>query len=248
MTATRTAVCSIGNILRPPKLRKKTTIPTVLCLTNSVSHQTGGVISIGRTENYCQNSTFTTELKACLECALEYNIWQYYGESVSAAAEGCGLDATPLAAANATTNGTATSTAIGSTTSGAGGATTTAATASGSGSSNSAGASATVTSSGSAGVSISPSPIGRFFSLFQSQDHNQKTITVANFETPLPSRLPVEQALRPLRPLHSLVLVINSSLAAVLPWSQLEPCCSTGCDSQLGNITRAGVSLEGPSL
>ncbi|KEF61236.1 uncharacterized protein A1O9_02801 [Exophiala aquamarina CBS 119918] len=92
----------------------------------------GGVITIARTENYCENSTFTTELEACLDCALEYDIWQYYGESVAAAAEGCGLDATPVAAANATTNGTASATGsssvAGSTTSGSGGATTTAAT------------------------------------------------------------------------------------------------------------------------
>ncbi|KAK5064694.1 hypothetical protein LTR84_000528 [Exophiala bonariae] len=105
----------------------------------------GGVITIARTENYCDNSTFTTELEACLECALEFNIWQYYGESVGAAAERCGLDATPVAAANATsTNGTASTTSssapTGSTTSG-----------SGSGAASTS-ASATAASSGSAGA------------------------------------------------------------------------------------------------
>lgn len=146
MTATRTAVRS-----KPNNHRALTTFRLSLS-NNSVPTKTGGVITISRTENYCENSTFTTELEACLECALQYDIWQYYGESVAAAAEACGLDATPLAAANATTNGTATATGSTTSGSGAGPATTTAATTSG-------GASATAASSGSgsAGVSVSPS-------------------------------------------------------------------------------------------
>ncbi|KIX09988.1 uncharacterized protein Z518_01069 [Rhinocladiella mackenziei CBS 650.93] len=58
----------------------------------------GAVIVAGRTEGYCETANFTTALDACLDCALEFDIWQYYGESVSAAAAGCGLDATPLPA------------------------------------------------------------------------------------------------------------------------------------------------------
>ncbi|RVX71561.1 hypothetical protein B0A52_05133 [Exophiala mesophila] len=58
----------------------------------------GGVISVSRTENYCESANFTSGLEACLECALEFDIWRYYGDSVSTAAEGCGLEAVPVAA------------------------------------------------------------------------------------------------------------------------------------------------------
>lgn len=34
-------------------------------------------------------------LDDCLDCALKYKIWQWYGDKVSAAAGKCGLDATP---------------------------------------------------------------------------------------------------------------------------------------------------------
>ncbi|KAK5459471.1 hypothetical protein LTS15_003599 [Exophiala xenobiotica] len=58
----------------------------------------GAVIVDGRTTGYCGSANFTTALNACLDCALQYDIWQYYGNSVSEAAEGCGLDATPIPA------------------------------------------------------------------------------------------------------------------------------------------------------
>ncbi|KIW95001.1 uncharacterized protein Z519_04981 [Cladophialophora bantiana CBS 173.52] len=61
----------------------------------------GAVIVAGRTEGYCDTGNFTTALKACLDCALEFDIWQYYGDSVAEAATACGLDATPVPA-NAT--------------------------------------------------------------------------------------------------------------------------------------------------
>merc|ERR1711964_496746 len=69
----------------------------------------GGVITIARTPEYCESSNFTSSLEACLECAEEYDIWRYYGESVSAAAESCGLEAT-LVAANGTASDTDTTT------------------------------------------------------------------------------------------------------------------------------------------
>ncbi|KIW69581.1 hypothetical protein PV04_05451 [Phialophora macrospora] len=65
----------------------------------------GGVIVAGRTEGYCDTANFTTQLDACLDCALEFDIWQYYGDSVAEAATACGLDATPVAA-NATSETT----------------------------------------------------------------------------------------------------------------------------------------------
>ncbi|KAL2432356.1 hypothetical protein ABEF95_006630 [Exophiala dermatitidis] len=55
----------------------------------------GGVIVDGRQENYCTSEDYKTKLAACLDCALPYDIWQYYGTSVTKAAEACGDDATP---------------------------------------------------------------------------------------------------------------------------------------------------------
>ncbi|CAI7607257.1 unnamed protein product [Penicillium bialowiezense] len=57
--------------------------------------KTGEVILISEAGNYCANSTFTTDLDSCLKCALTYNIWQYYGDSVKSAATSCSDDATP---------------------------------------------------------------------------------------------------------------------------------------------------------
>ncbi|KKA24838.1 Uncharacterized protein T310_1106 [Rasamsonia emersonii CBS 393.64] len=81
---------------------------------------TGGVIAISRSPNYCSNSTFISELHACLECALTYNIWQYYGGDVTTAAKNCGDDATPSpSSAVSTAASTATSASPGSSTGGA---------------------------------------------------------------------------------------------------------------------------------
>ncbi|KPI35257.1 uncharacterized protein AB675_3761 [Cyphellophora attinorum] len=71
----------------------------------------GGVITQARTPNFCESANFTSSLDACLECAEEFNIWQYYGESVGAAAQSCGLDATPVAANATTASSSATSAA-----------------------------------------------------------------------------------------------------------------------------------------
>ncbi|KAJ5784018.1 uncharacterized protein N7518_009695 [Penicillium psychrosexuale] len=76
----------------------------------------GGVIVDGRTDGYCDTDDFTTELAACLECAVEYDIWQYYGTSVSKAATACGLDATPVEASSTTTSASATTTSASVTT------------------------------------------------------------------------------------------------------------------------------------
>ncbi|KAJ5353816.1 hypothetical protein N7541_006380 [Penicillium brevicompactum] len=76
--------------------------------------QTGEVILISEAGNYCSNSTFTTDLDSCLKCALTYNIWQYYGDSVKSAATSCSDDATPSsssATSGATSAAAATATA-----------------------------------------------------------------------------------------------------------------------------------------
>ncbi|RAK95919.1 uncharacterized protein BO80DRAFT_439032 [Aspergillus ibericus CBS 121593] len=72
----------------------------------------GGVILISQDsdhDSYCSNSTYKSELSACLKCALTYNIWQYYGDDVASAAEACGDSATP--SASSATGAAATSTA-----------------------------------------------------------------------------------------------------------------------------------------
>lgn len=63
-----------------------------------------------RTDGYCDSEDFTIELADCLACALEYDIWQYYGTSVSEAAEACGLTATPAEASSTTTSDSASAT------------------------------------------------------------------------------------------------------------------------------------------
>ncbi|KAF6793364.1 hypothetical protein CSOJ01_13969 [Colletotrichum sojae] len=71
----------------------------------------GYTIQGARMDEYCTNSTWTDLFEGCLECASEFDIWQYYGDSVTKAADTCDLDATP-AGGNATT-------ATGTTTTGA---------------------------------------------------------------------------------------------------------------------------------
>ncbi|KAL4812759.1 hypothetical protein BDW67DRAFT_188334 [Aspergillus spinulosporus] len=56
----------------------------------------GGIITASRSDGYCDSSDFKSMLSDCLDCALEYDIWKYYGNSVSSAAEKCGLDASPV--------------------------------------------------------------------------------------------------------------------------------------------------------
>ncbi|KAK1147220.1 hypothetical protein N8T08_001959 [Aspergillus melleus] len=55
----------------------------------------GGVITSSRSDDFCDSSTFKSQLSECLKCANEFDIWKYYGNSVSKAAESCGLDSTP---------------------------------------------------------------------------------------------------------------------------------------------------------
>ncbi|KAL4993123.1 hypothetical protein BDV10DRAFT_33004 [Aspergillus recurvatus] len=56
----------------------------------------GGIITASRSDGYCDSSNFKSMLSDCLNCALKYDIWKYYGNSVASAAENCGLDATPV--------------------------------------------------------------------------------------------------------------------------------------------------------
>ena len=73
----------------------------------------GQAIKASRGSSPCTDKVFTTDYANCLSCAGpdNYDIWQYYGDSVTKAADTCDLDATP-AGGNATT-------ATGTTTTGA---------------------------------------------------------------------------------------------------------------------------------
>ncbi|KAK4239394.1 hypothetical protein C8A03DRAFT_32566 [Achaetomium macrosporum] len=55
----------------------------------------GNTISGGRMANHCDNSTWIGLYEACLDCALDFDIWQYYGNGVTNAARACGLSPTP---------------------------------------------------------------------------------------------------------------------------------------------------------
>ncbi|CAI7622823.1 unnamed protein product [Penicillium discolor] len=69
----------------------------------------GGIITAARTDGYCDADDFKTELTDCLNCAVEFDIWKYYGSSVSKAATACGLDATPVEASSTSTEASSTS-------------------------------------------------------------------------------------------------------------------------------------------
>ncbi|KAE8347795.1 hypothetical protein BDV24DRAFT_1730 [Aspergillus arachidicola] len=71
----------------------------------------GGVIVAARKDGYCDADTFKTELSDCLNCALKYDIWKYYGASVSKAATGCGVDATPVETSSTTATAAASASA-----------------------------------------------------------------------------------------------------------------------------------------
>ncbi|RSL99910.1 hypothetical protein CEP52_009454 [Fusarium oligoseptatum] len=57
----------------------------------------GLLITLGRTEGYCDNDEWNERYGRCMICANTYNIWQYYRNGVTSAAEECGLSPTPSA-------------------------------------------------------------------------------------------------------------------------------------------------------
>lgn len=71
--------------------------------------RSGGVIIAGRIDGYCDTDDFKAELTDCLKCANEFDIWKYYGGSVSKAAAACGLNATPVEASSTSAEVSATS-------------------------------------------------------------------------------------------------------------------------------------------
>ncbi|KAI8716611.1 hypothetical protein NCS52_00955300 [Fusarium sp. LHS14.1] len=57
----------------------------------------GLLITLGREEGYCDNDEWNERYGRCMICANTYNIWQYYRNGVTSAAEECGLSPTPSA-------------------------------------------------------------------------------------------------------------------------------------------------------
>ncbi|KAJ6438245.1 hypothetical protein O9K51_08837 [Purpureocillium lavendulum] len=56
----------------------------------------GYAIQNAAKEGYCKDDAWLKDLDGCLKCAIEQDIWKYYGTKVGAAAKACGLDATPV--------------------------------------------------------------------------------------------------------------------------------------------------------
>ncbi|TQV95623.1 hypothetical protein V2A60_000808 [Cordyceps javanica] len=73
-----------------PLHKRQVTGPAYECHANC-----GYTIQDAAQDGYCDTTKWKTELSNCLDCALTYDIWKWYGEKVSAAAKKCGVDATP---------------------------------------------------------------------------------------------------------------------------------------------------------
>lgn len=71
--------------------------PTIaLGLQNADLTSSGFVIRDARQAGYCDNSTWVDNFNGCMQCAVEQNIWSMYGNSVTNAGEGCGLEVSPV--------------------------------------------------------------------------------------------------------------------------------------------------------
>ncbi|KAG2005258.1 hypothetical protein GB937_008955 [Aspergillus fischeri] len=68
------------------------------------AHQTvslGGVIVASRSDGHYASDALKSDLNNCLTSALKYEIWQYYGDSMSKAGTACGLETNPVEVASA---------------------------------------------------------------------------------------------------------------------------------------------------
>ncbi|KAM3443632.1 hypothetical protein MY4824_000518 [Beauveria thailandica] len=73
-----------------PLSKRQTSGPAYDCHANC-----GYAIQDSAKEGYCSDAKWKSLLSGCLDCALTYDIWKYYGTKVGAAAEKCGLESTP---------------------------------------------------------------------------------------------------------------------------------------------------------
>lgn len=69
----------------------------------------GLLITLGRTDGYCDSDEWNERYDRCMICANTFNIWQYYGGSISKLAEECGLDAKPSASGSSSSSASTTS-------------------------------------------------------------------------------------------------------------------------------------------
>ncbi|KND93681.1 hypothetical protein TOPH_01411 [Tolypocladium ophioglossoides CBS 100239] len=90
-----------------PLEKRQTDDPSYQCHANC-----GYAIQNSSKDGYCKDGAWLKLLDGCLDCALEYKIWQWYGDKVSAAAKKCGLDATPKPATGGQPSAAPTSTAV----------------------------------------------------------------------------------------------------------------------------------------
>ncbi|KAM3431461.1 hypothetical protein NHJ13734_007281 [Beauveria thailandica] len=73
-----------------PLSKRQTSGPAYDCHANC-----GYAIQDSAKEGYCSDAKWKSLLSGCLDCAMTYDIWKYYGTKVGAAAEKCGLESTP---------------------------------------------------------------------------------------------------------------------------------------------------------
>ncbi|POR33768.1 Uncharacterized protein TPAR_06042 [Tolypocladium paradoxum] len=90
-----------------PLEKRQTEGPAYQCHANC-----GYAIQNSSKDGYCKDEAWLKLLDGCLDCALQYNIWQHYSNKVGAAAQKCGLDATPKPAAGGQSSAAPTSAAV----------------------------------------------------------------------------------------------------------------------------------------
>lgn len=103
--------------VRPQALSSSVTLPAVctpflwrcslVCELDTDSNPGNAILQSRDSSDYCDSTEWVGLLDDCLDCALEFEIWQYYSPEVKPAAEACGLNATPKPAGGDTTTSAA---------------------------------------------------------------------------------------------------------------------------------------------
>ncbi|KAH7383462.1 hypothetical protein BKA64DRAFT_646650 [Cadophora sp. MPI-SDFR-AT-0126] len=65
----------------------------------------GTAITLSRGSSPCTNDAFLTDYQECLDCAGpdNFNIWRYYGGTLTTAGTSCGLSTTPISGSSSST-------------------------------------------------------------------------------------------------------------------------------------------------
>lgn len=69
-----------------------------ICLAQKANASPGLTVRGSREAGHCDDDEWLAHFNGCLDCALEFEIWEHYGDSIGEAADVCGLDAIPKAA------------------------------------------------------------------------------------------------------------------------------------------------------